>query len=242
MSSSESESVSNAEYECLSQKIIMEVQKRPPLYEKLRSQGERNLKNMLWEEVYQNLVNNWTKLSEEEKQRKGAIIQKKWKNIRDCFAKELAMRRRKSSHGVIKKKKYIHYDSLQFLIPSLQKRERRNSRNIDLTSQNSTDVELCQDISQTNGNTISPCKNTSKKQTNVEENSEYDEDVNFSKMLVPMLRKLNDDQKHYAKIEILNILHKAKSFNPLEPNSYVQLEWTGSIAEVPINVKQETSK
>lgn len=40
--------------------------------------------------------------------------------------------------------------------------------------------------------------------------------TNFSQMIIPMLRKLNDDQKHFAKIEIMNILQKAKSFCSFE--------------------------
>ncbi|CAH2215960.1 jg26461 [Pararge aegeria aegeria] len=51
---------------------------------------------------------------------------------------------------------------------------------------------------------------------------EYDEDVNFSQMIVPMLRKLNDDQKHFAKIEIMNVLQKAKSFYPFESSIHCQ--------------------
>lgn len=37
----------------------------------------------------------------------------------------------------------------------------------------------------------------------------YDEDVSFAEMLVPMLKKLNDYQKYYAKKKILNALYKA---------------------------------
>lgn len=75
MSSTESESVSNAEYESLSQKIIVEVQKRPALYDTtLRQYSDRNVKNKLWEEVYHNVVNNWMTLSEAEKKKKGKFL------------------------------------------------------------------------------------------------------------------------------------------------------------------------
>uniref|UniRef100_A0A2H1V5G3 SFRICE_012582 n=1 Tax=Spodoptera frugiperda TaxID=7108 RepID=A0A2H1V5G3_SPOFR len=49
----------------------MEVQQRPPLYDTFQSQCDRNAKNMLWEEVYQNVVDNWRTMSEDERQRKG---------------------------------------------------------------------------------------------------------------------------------------------------------------------------
>ncbi|KAF9796949.1 hypothetical protein SFRURICE_012580 [Spodoptera frugiperda] len=48
----------------------MEVQQRPPLYDTFQSQCDRNAKNMLWEEVYQNVVDNWRTMSEDERQRK----------------------------------------------------------------------------------------------------------------------------------------------------------------------------
>ncbi|XP_028043192.1 uncharacterized protein LOC114252765 [Bombyx mandarina] len=248
MSSTESESVSNAEYESLSQKIIVEVQKRPALYDTtLRQYSDRNVKNKLWEEVYHNVVNNWMTLSEAEKKKKGSTIQKKWKNMRDSFSKELAIQRGKSGQGAIKKKKYVHFDSLLFLVPSLQKRE--TSSNIEFTSQDNPDTDLSETLPLTNSNRTPSSKKASKSRSscedyeqkllnflNTKENAcEYDEDINFSQMIVPMLRKLNDDQKHFAKVEIMNILQKAKSFYPFEtpihnqrPRSHLSFTQTSS--------------
>lgn len=48
-------------------------------------------------------------------------------------------------------------------------------------------------------------------------NDEVDEDKHFALMLVPMLRQLNDEQKHYAKIEILNVMRIARYLNPQQP-------------------------
>ncbi|KAF9415541.1 hypothetical protein HW555_006860 [Spodoptera exigua] len=235
MSSTESESVSYAEYENLSQKIIMEVQKRPALYD-TTLRNDRKTKNTLWEEVYQGVFNNWETLSDAEKARKGNTIQKRWKNLRDSFAKELAMQRRKSGQGVIKKRKYIHFDSMMFLVPSLRQKE--TSTNTESTSQGNNSIELAEnqrkykkhrkDLAQTKSNQASSYQRPSKSQKNEKVDEQnlpnffkgtvntcdeyvYDEDINFSQMIVPMLRKLDDDQKHYAKVEIMNVLQKAKS-------------------------------
>ncbi|XP_057662530.1 serine/threonine-protein kinase pakG-like [Diorhabda carinulata] len=162
----------------------------------------------------------------------GSTIQKKWKDMRDCFAKELAMQREKSGQGAIKKKKYVHFDSLLFLLPSLQKRE--TSGNIPSPSQDDPNADEIENLQPTNNNRTTSSKKASKSQNNNDDyeqkllNSlnthqntcEYDEDINFSQMIVPMLRKLNDDQKHFANIEIINILQKAKSFCPSETPIY----------------------
>lgn len=135
----------------------------------------------------------------------GSTIQKKWKNMRDSFSKELAIQRGKSGQGAIKKKKYVHFDSLLFLVPSLQKRE--TSSNIEFTSQDNTDTDLSETLPLTNSNRTPSCKKASKSRSSCEDYEqkllnflntkknacEYDEDINFSQMIVPMLRKLNDD-------------------------------------------------
>lgn len=42
----------------------------------------------------------------------------------------------------------------------------------------------------------------------------YDEDVSFCEMLIPMLKNLSTDQKHCAKIDILNALNGATKYSP----------------------------
>lgn len=69
--SSDSET-SNVDYDNVSKSIIIEVEKRPALYDKsLNHYRDRNIKARLWQEVYQNVCRNWTSLSEAEKKNKG---------------------------------------------------------------------------------------------------------------------------------------------------------------------------
>ncbi|KAL3282024.1 hypothetical protein HHI36_005227 [Cryptolaemus montrouzieri] len=76
----------------------MEEQIRPALYGiTMRQYIDRNAKINLWEEVYLHTVNSWMSLSESQKKKKGSTIQEKWKNMRDSFAKKLAMQRGKSA-------------------------------------------------------------------------------------------------------------------------------------------------
>lgn len=56
----------------VSKTIIIEVEKRPALYDKsLNQYRDRNIKARLWQEVYQNVCRNWTSFSEAEKKNKG---------------------------------------------------------------------------------------------------------------------------------------------------------------------------
>uniref|UniRef100_A0A6P7F937 Uncharacterized protein LOC114327596 n=1 Tax=Diabrotica virgifera virgifera TaxID=50390 RepID=A0A6P7F937_DIAVI len=57
------------------------------------------------------------------------------------------------------------------------------------------------------------------------QNEEINEDKHFPLMLVPMMGRLNDDQKHYAKIEILNVMQNAANYitqppQPAFPQSF----------------------
>lgn len=53
-------------------KLIDEIEKRPPLYLKsLKEYADANLKKKLWEEVCVTMVDNWHDLSPEEKKTHG---------------------------------------------------------------------------------------------------------------------------------------------------------------------------
>lgn len=66
-----------------------------------------------------------------------------------------------------------------------------------------------------------------------------DEDKNFSLMLVPMFKKLTDDQKHYAKIEILNIMKNAKNVgNPPVFYSSMQQSYSHLYPNRPVDQVQ----
>jgi len=54
----------------------------------------------------------------------GNEIQRKWRNIRDNFRKELQLQKKGTSgQGARKRRKYIYFDRLLFLLPILQERE-----------------------------------------------------------------------------------------------------------------------
>ncbi|XP_050292752.1 uncharacterized protein LOC126733486 [Anthonomus grandis grandis] len=77
------------------ERIIVEVEKRPALYNKeLKEYSDRNAKEKLWTEVCANVIPKWHELSGAERKDRGKEVQKKWKNLKDCFARELAAQKK----------------------------------------------------------------------------------------------------------------------------------------------------
>ncbi|KAG8324091.1 hypothetical protein J6590_100455 [Homalodisca vitripennis] len=224
----------------LSVNVMDEVEKRPALYNKqLKEYSDRNIKEKLWTEVCGKVIENWNDLTSKEKKHKGTDVQKKWKNLKDCFLREIAAQRKTTSgQGATKRRKYIHFDALLFLVPFVKGRE--TISNISLNETDGYEPEQPHDTSDDiqEGNSTARCslginaqtererrKNSKKQNANSYETSllnilkarqsdEGNEDKHFALMLVPMLGKLNEEQKHYAKIEILNVMRQARNINP----------------------------
>ena len=54
----------------------------------------------------------------------GNEIQRKWRNIRDNFRKELQLQKMVTSgQGARKRRKYIYFDQLLFLLPIMKQRD-----------------------------------------------------------------------------------------------------------------------
>ncbi|KAK9731030.1 Alcohol dehydrogenase transcription factor Myb/SANT-like [Popillia japonica] len=106
------------------EKFINAVENRPALYNiKLKDYSNRGLKLKLWE-VALIMYSNWQELPVEKKNIIGKELQTKWKSLRDQFIKARKLERDiKSGASAGKKKKYIYYDQLQFLIHSDESRE-----------------------------------------------------------------------------------------------------------------------
>ncbi|KAF5271235.1 hypothetical protein FQR65_LT17676 [Abscondita terminalis] len=143
---------------------------------------------------------------------RGKEVQKKWKNSKDCFARELtAQRKTVSGQAAKKRRKYICFDQLLFLLPSMQ--DRATSGNI-APSQNNSENEGDQDTStilqsntENNENIqfthvhvadrikekVTPYVTKLLRILEQKKSDEIDEDKHFALMLVPMLKKLTDD-------------------------------------------------
>lgn len=54
----------------------------------------------------------------------GRIIQKRWRSIRDSFMKAYKkMNKNQSKKSAAKRKRYVYFDQMMFIIPSIEKRK-----------------------------------------------------------------------------------------------------------------------
>lgn len=159
----------------------------------------------------------------------GADVQKKWKNLKDTYFKEVATDKKVVSGQATKKKKrpYIHMRALSFLATQKTFRDTTNNiRDSGSTNSNAGDFSnLTDEDTDTEATQNRRLKASMRKKNRNQNNSDdeilkllqekkYDEDVSFCEMIIPMLKNLSIEQKHYAKIEILNALNRATKYSP----------------------------
>lgn len=151
-------------------------------------------------------------------------MQKKWLNLRSCFSRELrAQKNVKTGQSASKRRRYIYFEKLLFLLPTMEQRSAEN--NVD--SQSVALEEFENQDSDSQESDVSPKPSTSqyrtsvtkrkeKRSVNFEEallnilQKEVDEDTNFALSLVPTLRSLTEDENLQAKIQILDIFRQIK--------------------------------
>lgn len=149
-----------------------------------------------------------------------------------------AQRKTISGQGAKKRRKYIHFDALLFLVPFVKGRE--TSSNVSHSEEQELSRGISSNIQEGNSTSVPtvdemarPVRPNKSKKQNVtsyetallnilqtKQNDELNEDKNFAFMLVPMLGKLNGEQKHYATVEILNVMWNARYFNPPPQPAY----------------------
>ncbi|XP_015593285.1 uncharacterized protein LOC107266853 isoform X2 [Cephus cinctus] len=109
------------------ERFIVEIEKRPAIYNvNCDEYNDRNAKMNAWDEVCQVMVPNWENLTDEERNVEEKNLRGKWRNIRDYFMKELKLQRsKKPGPAGRKRKKYMYFDQLLFLMPTVE--TKRNS-------------------------------------------------------------------------------------------------------------------
>ncbi|XP_045530596.1 uncharacterized protein LOC123718200, partial [Pieris brassicae] len=92
---------------------------------KFKECSDSKLKIKAWNDISGIIFSTvWGTLSSQERNKAGKLVQKRWKNLRACFLRELREQKcTKSDQAATKRRKYKHFDQLLFLIPSLDTRE-----------------------------------------------------------------------------------------------------------------------
>ncbi|XP_067121320.1 uncharacterized protein [Centruroides vittatus] len=72
------------------EKFIGAVEKRPAIYNcKLKEYSNRDIKRKYWDEIGKEMYEKWDRYSAVEKNELGDLLKRKWKNIRDSYARYL---------------------------------------------------------------------------------------------------------------------------------------------------------
>ncbi|KAF5271251.1 hypothetical protein FQR65_LT17669 [Abscondita terminalis] len=163
---------------------------------------------------------------------------KKWKNIKDRFIKDHRMYS-KSGSGACKRKKYVYYDILQFLVAQTERQNTESNvsqeaRSPELNEDGQEEAEEFPQSLQGASNIQRPTAATSRSKNNFEKklldilesrqlpiayNDENDDDLNFFKSLLPTLKTLDEQQKMEFRVQMMQSLQKIKNglirFHPI---------------------------
>ncbi|XP_059050568.1 uncharacterized protein LOC131845515 [Achroia grisella] len=220
------------------EQFINEIKSRPLLYSTNAVSTDpriRHERQELWLQVCAKLISGWDTIDEREKYATSKEMQHKWRHIRDNYRRELQIQN-KVKRGLLKRtrKTYRYYTQLQFLNPSntctgsvtsgdrasqqesdedetdstlstrmkilLRHKRRKKSKKIQImersTKSITTSVENnAQDL-------------VSDHNKNDHEQQECDEDRTFCLSLVKSFKKMNEEAKLSAKIDILNVIRR----------------------------------
>lgn len=150
----------------------------------------------------------------------GLSIQKKWRNIRDCFVKAHKAKETKSGSAAKKKTSYVFYDSLLFLKDTVTV----NSTTGNVTTENEDGNTAMQNEETLPSNTSWAPKRNKKNNSddligrelvgalnrNLERKSvEDDEDRLFFLSLVKEFKKIPEHTQLQSKLDILKVIKDA---------------------------------
>ncbi|XP_076047830.1 uncharacterized protein LOC143029186 isoform X2 [Oratosquilla oratoria] len=212
--------------------FIDEVERRPAIWDMTSSDyKDRGAKKRCWEEIVDLFCSS---AETQERKKTSAVLQKKWKNLRDSYVKELRkFRALPSGSGSKAVSTYIYFKRLQFLESSVSNKETTNNLEKDTTgvdpSYDQTPLTCMYDEDVTverlvNGS--SPGKKKLKLDPvdkhfadileksllfrRKEEEQQDDEDRLFCLSLSKEMKKVPENRRLMAKIEIMNVIQRAQ--------------------------------
>lgn len=163
-------------------------------------------------------------------------MQKKWKNLRDNYARELKRQKTLPSGSQARKGTYIYFRRLQFLEGSVSGKE--TISNIE----NDREEELCEEADVTKEHREKGISTSAKKKMKAnsvdlhiadileksllarqnETEKQDDEDKLFCLSLYKEMKKLPENIRLVTKIELLNVFHRAHTLGACYPQQPLQ--------------------
>ncbi|XP_075980346.1 uncharacterized protein LOC142979364 [Anticarsia gemmatalis] len=106
--------------------LILAMKRRPALYNKNDANyySHKKYKAKLWVEVCREVFPNFDNLKPQNKVEYGHELQRRWKSLRTCFTREIALQkkeklRKERNEGPVKKRKrYEYFNMMSFLLDS----------------------------------------------------------------------------------------------------------------------------
>ncbi|XP_054278395.1 uncharacterized protein LOC128996894 [Macrosteles quadrilineatus] len=104
------------------EKFIECVKARPSLYDmSMKEYRDAEIKMKLWEEIGQELFDDWNTHPDSNRVARVHLLSKKWKSLRDNYVRDYKRRVICAEAGATDtKKKYIFFDDLMFLAPFIK--------------------------------------------------------------------------------------------------------------------------
>lgn len=147
----------------------------------------------------------------------GKDVQKKWRSLRDSFKKELNLQKNtKSGQGKSNRRKYIYFEQLLFLEPTLEGRQMSGNYTAPM-SNSSEEQETPQSVTKSTPKRPLTERPKKRKTPSYEESllqilsdnkqEEIDEDKSFLLSLLPSFKQLSPQQKLVVKTQYLQVMH-----------------------------------
>ncbi|XP_064110177.1 uncharacterized protein LOC135217981 [Macrobrachium nipponense] len=208
--------------------FIDEVEKRSAIWDtRSADYKDKVVKKRCWEELVGIFCH-----SEESRDRKivGLHLQKKWKNLRDSFTKELKKQKSLPSGSGTRNSSYVFFRRLQFLENSVSSKETTSNPENKATE---AEVLLDEDVNvaaeRGRSETASakkrvklnpvdkhfsdvPKKCLLTRQNGEDEREDQDDEKLFCLLVNKELKKVPENIRLMTKIEILNVIQRAQTF------------------------------
>ncbi|KAJ0172018.1 hypothetical protein K1T71_011991 [Dendrolimus kikuchii] len=227
--------------------IIREVEKWPVLYARdCPERANARFRQKIWHEVARGIFAEWDSYSNHEKDNKASDLQKKWRNLRDTFKRELELGRKAGEGGRnVKKKEYVYFKYMAFLLPHMVEPEAEADADGDMgaaADDSPPPYGKKERYSPPTTRTRPPKKKRRSiadialvtASDPVVEMVDIDEDKHFLMSLIPSFKRMSDHEKLTAKVEILKVIKKVRGSAPAA--SLEQFSYGGEVDALPYGV------
>ncbi|KAL4710119.1 hypothetical protein ACJJTC_016521 [Scirpophaga incertulas] len=198
------------------EEFINEIEIRPAIWNsKSDKYSNRTETRNAWEGICEKFIEDFQNKTTGEKNSAAMVLQKKWRHIRDAYARDLKKQRESKSGSEAKtKRKYVYFDRLQFLSELYEIKPDSKGKNNQTgdaatasTSKSKTKNSSTNDNDETNTLLKILAERLQNKRNSSEDVSE-DGDRYFLLSLLSDFKRIPESRKMDAKYDIIGIIRK----------------------------------